>query len=275
MKKSRNILALGIFLLCTASFCLLYVYSAFASGSISINSWKIGQGETNSSTFITNNETSCYVNATTSFSPPEHYDYIYWLVSMSHGFNYFLSGNGTSYGGSSNGSTHGNGRNGAMNATISVFVVYQGQEILNDTKVITQDTIDQIRQEYVDHTNITIPIRSKFASASGGLNYGDYTYAIIQPITDQLTHWDSHYAYEVTHTSGYRNPEHNEDVPGAWGSQHQFGTAIDAAVHNHTGTGYKDNSDAMLLAATNAGADYIQGYPSGYTHVHADWHNDY
>lgn len=164
----------------------------------------------------------------------------------------------------------------SMAVTLKAYDYDVGGEVTRmEQKGIEQDTIDQIRQEYVDHA-ITVPARNKFVSASEHeLNWGDYSYAIIEPAATGLSAWRQEYAYDVTVTSGYRNPEHNEGI-GVWGSQHQYGTAVDAAVHDHTApTGLHNDSDEMLEAAVAASADFTQDYPGdNYSHVHADWRND-
>lgn len=137
-------------------------------------------------------------------------------------------------------------------------------------KTITQDSIDQIRQEYVDH-GISVPARSKFGSDRGDAydNKDDYGYAIHEPARSNLTKWSEEFGHTITISSGYRNPEHNlHHVGGVKNSNHQYGGAIDGAIKDYDGDGSTtDDRQEMYDAAFGLGLKPLD--PDTYrTHIH-------
>jgi len=264
-------------------------YTALAASidEFSFSQWTIGQGAQNSTTFITNNETSCTISAGVTYVAIGTIDGPDWNVTMSHGFTFDNATDTDSYQDTGNGNAHvpanhpTTGRDGAMSVQMYVTLkaeVYNDMVIQIIGKNISQDTTDQIRQEYVDH-GINVQARNAFVAAAGHeLNFGDYNLAILQPAQGRLADWRNEYAHAITVTSGFRNPEHNRhhlNPPGALNSQHQFGTAVDASVvdHDNPPNGRQDDSQEMINAAeaVNPAPGFTQQYSPNYTHVHVDW----
>ena len=291
-------LGVGIFVLSTFAFVFVYAYTALAtdvwSMDISFGSWRIGQGLPWASTFITNSETSCSINATVQYDPDTFpfpiIDGPDWNVTMTHGFSFANADNTAQYNKTASGNAHvpsshpSNGRGNTpmlvtMNVTITCGSDSDSDGALSKTiiKTVKQDTIDQIRQEYVDH-GITVPSRSDFTSSSN-YNSGDYGYAIDRDLNARKSAWAT--ACNVTSadmslSSGYRNPEHNRhhiSPAGALGSRHQYGDALDIYTIdlNDDGKIDKIDSDKMITAARQTGARYWKDYPTRYARVHADW----
>jgi len=200
--------------------------------------WKAGQGQANteSGTFITNTETTCELIVRVAYEDTQP-DTAYtltryaWEVSGSHGFTFTGQSRASgavgttstifSYEGDGTGDEHtatnrshcpnyrgtATPRNGRNDLPIKItvkFVGYYGtnpnnQQKLTLTKTLTQDVIDQIRQEYLDNrriqarhkpgdTAIPIPSRSDFSS-SNSYNDGHYGQMIDKNLSTKQTHW--------------------------------------------------------------------------------------
>lgn len=297
-------LGAGIFTICTLGFVFLYIYTALAvdiyifNCEISFSQWKIGQGYYFSDTFITDTETSCNITARVRYDPDDFpfsiIDGPDWNVTMTHGFIFDRADDTNIYDEIGLGNAHvpsscsNNGRgNTPMSVTMSVTITWgshpdsEGAESKTIVKTITQDTIDQIRQEYVDH-GIPVPSRSAFTKNSS-YNTGDYSYAVDRDLAGRKVNWavalDVDALDELRLSSGYRNPEHNRHhigTPkkrGALKSRHQYGDALDIYTFDVNNDGVIDvtDSDEMIDGAEEAGASKTWGYPPGYVHVHADW----
>ena len=301
-------LGVGFFALCTCAFVFVYTYTGFSTNvegpysmDLSFRSWKIGQSKQyyeNSpapqgvETFITNTETSCKIVARLNYDPddfPLVIDGPDWNVTMTHGFTFANADNTARYDKTASGNAHvpsrhpSNGRgNKPMSVTMKVTVT-SGSDSDSDgaisktiMKNVKQDTIDQIRQEYVDHS-ISVPSRSDFTSSSN-YNSGDYGYAIDRNLAGRKSAWAT--ACNVTSadmrlSSGYRNPEHNRhhigSRLGALRGLHQYGRALDIYTIDLDNDGNIDEVDSNLMAeaAESTGA-WTQTY-SNNKHVHAQW----
>lgn len=142
-----------------------------------------------------------------------------------------------------------NGRNYAFTYTITARV---GKE--KETKVITQDNISKLRQQYVDFNRKrwkekapTVPGRTEFKSSYSTDNYNFQEYghgrdlivmhmgAIAEDIrsneVDSLKQEGDNTVYEPRMTSGYRYPSDKESK-GNPTSLHQYGYAIDFTPHS-------------------------------------------
>ena len=282
-------LGVGIFVLSTFAFVFVYAYTALAtdvwSMDISFGSWRIGQGLPWASTFITNSETSCSINATVQYDPDTFLFPIIdgpdWNVTMTHGFSFANADNTAEYNKTASGNAHvpsshsSNGRgNTPMSVTMTVTITSGSgsDDAISKTiiKIVKQDTRDQIRQEYVDH-EISVPDRSKFGPDRGDAydNQDDYGYAIHEPATGNLTRWSQEFGHAISISSGYRNPEHNlHHVGGVPNSNHQYGIAIDGAIRDYDGDGStEDDRDEMWNTADDLGLDPLDKN-TYHTHIH-------
>ena len=145
-----------------------------------------------------------------------------------------------------------------------------------DTFVLTQDELDELRQEYVDMKKQHIPARTEFVNSStysdpGGhfpfskVNWGDYSWAIFT-IADKLESMYSNYG-PFTLSSGYRNPVHNANLtpPGAPESSHIYGYAADINTIN------PQMWKALEMKAQKLSACCEPWEESTYGHLHVDW----
>ncbi|MDE0484640.1 MAG: hypothetical protein OXI67_18845 [Candidatus Poribacteria bacterium] len=178
------------------------------------------------------------------------------------------------------------------------------------TRTLTQDTIDQMRQEYLDNqrlqqthrpngTAITIPPRSDF-SDSNSYNDGHYSKMIDKNLATKKQHWaqacdkyvgedlkKSHRITSLHKTGGYRNSHHHlyHVLKGsfssttAFGSFHQYGRALDVrtvdmdgdkVLENTRATKWRDSEDMANAAKKYANAGYRKWNYSD-GHVHAQW----
>jgi Peptidase M15 len=136
--------------------------------------------------------------------------------------------------------------NTALTFQITASATLSGQSI-QDTKTVTQDPKDQLREEYYDY-GIPVPTRNEIvASLGAGFNQGNYSVqlsdgletrydAILaayrgRPITVSVGGKQFSSAIpidaSVDISSGYRNPQRNKAKDGAKLSKHMFGQALD------------------------------------------------
>lgn len=165
-----------------------------------------------------------------------------------------------------------------------------GSDTVISNTVITQDEIDQCRQEYVDMNKNHKPTRGEFVDNTtysnpghfsfGEINSGDYDVAIftIAQHLENIREAIGNLAMPVN--SGYRNPIRNASVGGATNSRHIYGDAVDIGLQDWDKDGDKDEDDWILMknAADAEGASYIEPYEDtkpilgvreGW--VHMDW----
>lgn len=148
-----------------------------------------------------------------------------------------------------------------------------GAESKTIVKTIRQDTIDQIRQEYVDH-GISVPARSSFGADRGDAydNMDDYGYAIHEPARSYHALWSKEFKHDIIITSGYRNPEHNtHHVGGTNDSLHQYGRGFDGGIIDYDGDNSTvDDRQGMIDAAEdiNPEPDDVIPYAG---HIHVEW----
>lgn len=152
-------------------------------------------------------------------------------------------------------------------------------------KTITQDVIDQIRQEHVD-LNRQIPPRGDFTDQNE-YDYGHYAKMINRDLAGKRQAWITACnererrpegladltANDLRLTSGYRNPHHNvyhADADAVHGL-HQYGRALDVAQRDIDGDNTNDPQKmAQAARVANPRALFTQVY-STTGHVHADW----
>lgn len=178
------------------------------------------------------------------------------------------------------------GRNGKLSYKITASLTLS--EITYDTRIIiTQDEINQIRQEYIDLEKKVTPGRSSFVNASSYINPGNfsfrdindgtYLYAIFS-IAQHLQNIRNIVNLPMKVISGYRNPVKNVQVKGKEESRHMYGIAADITNdqdYNGDGTHvYKDYNDWFALAkeAWKERATYVEPYKDSGSWVHMDWH---
>ena len=300
-------LGVGIFVLCTCAYVLVYTYTALAQtgipGHIVISTWQIGQGAENSNTFITNSETECDIIAAItigSYSYPD--DGPDWNVTMTrldgtHGFVFPDADDVARYQQTGTRGTHYPTRHGefmsplvvTMKATLT-FGSYGSEPSPPEVprgvsrtviKTIAQDVKDQIRQEYVDH-GISVPDREKFGRDHGDKydNEDDYGYAIHEPARSNLAKWRAQFkrstglSRDIEISGGYRNPEHNWEHLRARGykpsktSNHQYGGAIDGAITDYDGDG--ETSDDRIEMHNAARLQNLRPLPANTyrSHIH-------
>lgn len=244
---------------------------------------------------------------------------IHWEVEMTHGFEFSIvpwqygdTGDletdfcmaGTGIGNSHQPQDHPhNGRGDIVygsfqhNVPMSVTIRFIGwygsdpnnQKMIFKEKVIYQDEIDEVRQEYVDH-DIPVPSRTSFREDQSAYNDGCGGPFVDAGLLGYETAWaaacdaiikekdpnKSITINDLSVSSAYRNPEHNRhhivNPPGAPRSRHQYGDALDVLYVdlNNDGHATKDgDAELMEKAAYNASATKVF-WKTYSTHVHAD-----
>jgi len=185
------------------------------------------------------------------------------------------------------------GRGGPLSYQIMASII-SGKEF-NDKIIITQDEIDQIRQEYIDVTILvnnnhvradTVPARGEFRNQQtyvnlpghfpfDDINGGDYTWVIftIAQNLENIRTAIGNRPMDVR--SGYRNPAHNAGLipnPGAPNSRHIYGDAADIANGDFNGDGDTTNDDRILMRteAKDKGA-CVEPLNLTPWHIHMDW----
>ncbi len=138
------------------------------------------------------------------------------------------------------------GRGGPLSYQIMASIV-SGVEF-NDKIIITQDEIDQIRQEYIDISKRTDDRRYKGPLPAGGVftnsvrsefNSSDYNYWIVNwqiNLADKFDDLEAAYGSDIGLTSGYRNPAKQlktRNNTGKANSFHVYGMAIDYNQGDH------------------------------------------
>ena len=266
--------------------------------------WKVGQGEWDSSTFITNTKTTSELYVEVECFPIPHAGrhprWVYWEIPASHNFIYALSpgqmdhvyfASGSAKGDPSDSAAHSyNGRqNTPMSVTIRFYAVYGCYRCGNMgcdrcklmiQKQLKQDQIDQMRQEYVD-AGLSVPSRDEFV-AGNSTYYTDsdagYAYMLDGGMSQFRSDWERECRKvkadaTLSVNSGYRNPHHNNNhVSGASDtSRHMFGNALDVQGIDMDGDGeYTKATDGekMKKAAQDANSTWEKAYEG---HVHASF----
>ena len=286
-----------------------------------INTWYVGDGHSPSVTFITNEETVCnvyatavYLNSADTDIRPKSSD---WKLNMTHGFQFekteyvFPENFAVSAKGEGDEHTYkkhpNNGRNNKpMWIVIQFHAKYrcpyacaicpnacpyphrsEGEETDHYAIImLVQDSIDQMRQEYIDHGKhgIEIPSYGEMVEANGFYVTRDkgYEHMLDKGLEGFRADWAAECQKMIRDmtgnlnaavlpsnlvlTSGYRNPEHNEhvyvgnppekDPPYVnWDSQHQYGVAMDVVIIDMNGNGLGDSAEdgrLMKEAAWNS-----------------------
>jgi len=215
------------------------------------------------STFVTNTETTCAINATAS-------DACDWTPSVPSGWTCASQTDSQTFAKTATVPTHPDGGRAAgwqitLNTAPKAFT-------FPFTVTATQSATDRIRQMHVDHSNgltppdhLKIPARAHF---DGG--------TAIDPLLCQSAFNGLECAYRdwcedlnavLPIDSGYRNPEYNEDIGGSTRSMHMYGMAIDISPMNDYGgdPGKQDDTEWVYDHRTNYDFDgycYIDS-PSG------------
>jgi hypothetical protein len=154
-----------------------------------------------------------------------------------------------------------------------MLITYYSQ----DQRNITQDEIDQCRQEYVDMNKTTRPDRTIFVDFNtytglGTINFpfleindGQYSWAIFT-IAHKLQDVMNDFGLKMTVSSGYRNPVDNDTIKptGKPNSRHIYGDAADIDI----------SSDAEWLKLCNSAVKEgacIEPHSMAPGWVHMDW----
>jgi hypothetical protein len=253
-------------------------------------------------TFITDDGESCHLVAAARLAGSTS-AVIHWSVVAPVGFILPVDGRWTGPGldvvlrrpGGNPG-----GLGGPLSLTVQARADVNGQECVAGESV-TQDELDQLRQEYVDLARRAVPDRSEFMDAAAfAARYGSrypwlhfedlnwsvngntqarYSYAIIRPeLVEGLDRVRRAYRGIVIN-SGYRNPVHQIEVNApVRESLHQYGCAADLAVLPGPGRGLPNEVDWRRLAeaACSAQAKWVEplassGPNSPGCHVHVDY----
>ena len=148
-----------------------------------------------------------------------------------------------------------------------------GGRLRQSTSSTCGDERDGIIEEYVARGLSVVPSCGHFSANRGSrwfsfaeMNSGDHRWAWIErDLLDGLENIRREYGAPMTITSGYRCPERNEGVGGAWNSPHQFGRAVDVSAET------RDEQTALRALATIFGAKKTLGFPRYPRHVHLEW----
>lgn len=135
------------------------------------------------------------------------------------------------------------GRPGPMGYRVFARVEQESGTLESINKNISQDEVDQCRQEYVDMNKLFKPMRTSFVNeasylnpgdfpftnSSSKINYGQYQWAIFT-IGQNLQNIRNEYGRAMPTSSGYRNPVHNATVSKDRNSPHVYGEAVDIDI---------------------------------------------
>lgn len=173
------------------------------------------------------------------------------------------------------------GRGGPISLTIKAAVLSDGDEVSESVNV-TQDEIDQLRQEYYDMEKLHKPTRGEFVNAQTYVNpghfsfdeincKGDITTWAIFTITQHLENIRAIWNQPMTVNSAYRTPIYNASLkpPGAKNSRHIYGDAADIDVDNNNPQEW-----AALCELAVAKGACIEPYSMARGWVHMDWRTD-
>ncbi len=271
----------------------IYIYQT--EPCIRLGSWQIGQssgsGNTIMTSFITNSEKTCCVKVDVSYCQSQPSSYVYPIedfdfeITMNNGFTVSNRVESTSGPAASllspstifsvDAKLEGikdttqvetcdelNGRNNIPMKVTVKFKGYYGsghpKKTVTLEKTWTQDTLDEIRQEYVDMTpsgsraELPVPSKSSFVPTISGngndlWNTGHYEYMIDDGLTGKKSSWLGEVnTYRTANTlseftdrefrvnSAYRNPYHQRfhvnapsGVVASFHSRHCYGDALD------------------------------------------------
>ena len=266
--------------------------------------WKIGQssgyGNTIMSSFITNSETTCGVEVEVSYCNSQPSSYVLpitkydFVITMNNGFSVTKKYSKTTGPDASsldpattfsidaklegprdqeNIACPLNGReNRSMEVTVT-FTGYYGSDPNNQktvtlTKTWKQDTVDILRQEYVDLTpsgkraELPVPSKTSFeqtisSNGTDGWNTGHYSVMIDDGLKNKKAKWLAEVNKnregkndskgnalsmfsdaDFVVTSAYRNPYHQRfHVGGSFHSRHCYGDALDVSTLDVDGDG--------------------------------------
>jgi len=173
-----------------------------------------------------------------------------------------------------------NGRGDPLAYKITAKVTAYGYIFPAKPVTITQDEIDQCRQEYIDMNKARVPERGEFSNSGGTehftfdeLNSGHYSWGIItDALYTGLEATRTNYSHPMDVSSGYRNPIHNADEGGVPESRHIYGLAADIYVRDLNGNGDIERSEWDVLAdAAEAAGAWVEPWEDTGTWVHMDW----
>ncbi|HEA47404.1 MAG TPA: hypothetical protein ENH97_03230, partial [bacterium] len=220
-------------------------------------------------TFITSSNTTCAIAATATVTPPAAS--VSWEVTVPNDWS-ASGGTGTSFSQTATVPRHPDGgRPSGMKITLKATATHQNKTA-SATASATQTGTDRIRNMYIDHI-IKIPYRSEFAGTNISLK-SKVTQGHSK-IQTAYSEWAGS-PQSLPIESGYRNPEHNQDVRGKLKSVHQYGWAIDISpIPDNKEPGKQDDSDYIAnYALEHADAKYVEQYPNkNYNEVHIHWEN--
>ncbi len=182
-----------------------------------------------------------------------------------------------------------NGRGFPLNYIVTARVTVNGLILTSNTRSIIQDVRDQIRQEYIDKSKNIKPSRSEFVSAQtyqnpgnfpiSEVNTSDYPTWCIFKIASNLQAVRNYVECSLNGlgmsiSSGYRNPIHNDPIPGAaLESKHIYGKAADIRLYDFNQDGLRDYDDWIILSngAYMQGATKVENFQDTPTWCHMEW----
>lgn len=221
-------------------------------------------------------------NVVAKFSFPAHSDTSYYTIAHSCGGNAARR---------SRRPKHRDGEPMKINVKFSAKT-YSGASV-SLTLPLSQDEIDQIRQEHVDYDRV-IPSRGSFRDSDGDYSnfghvfydFGHYDKMIDAGLKGYQQKWvakmNALYRKgktalamgDFTLNSAYRNPHHNFEHAKSKRSRlspHMYGYALDIDGRDLDGISGADQQKMVDAAyAVEPRARFSQKYPDK-THVHADW----
>lgn len=230
--------------------------------------------------FITNTDTSCDINGVAGTTPEDLGTNVNWTVIVPQGWSVQDQQHSLNYSQTATVPTHPDGGRPA-DMQIQVRATYDcNGTVVEQTVTATQSATDRIRQMYIDH-NIKIPDRGEF----GGGTTIAVKNEVVQGRNNVLTayrNWCNNQTIGLWgRTSGYRNPEQNEDLsdnpnsPSAGTSLHQYGWAEDfGPITTDCGeAGTADDANFITGYLLNHGARFSYNFlgNSGQHYVHHDY----
>jgi hypothetical protein len=156
------------------------------------------------------------------------------------------------------------GRIGPLSYVIEATVTVAGSS-QTTVEIITQDNLDELRQEYIDLPDRVPQDRIEFdkdAPAYAGLlgaaaEPSRFQWHILRNLNQHAVDTDSQYTGDLRVTSGYRTPVGNSQLSGsAATSNHQYGKALD--FNQQSSSENYDAFEAALVAGAAADS-YLRG----------------
>ena len=176
------------------------------------------------------------------------------------------------------------GRTGPLSYTVTARVTIN-KKTYEETKIVTQDKIDELRQEYEDMDGRTSKVRTDFDTDAADVSYPrlldspdiesdrheKWHILRLHNLNQHARDVDNNYSGNLRVTAGYRCPRGNATAGGVPTSNHQDGVALDFNQQDS-----QKNYDAFT-AAYNAGArkdSYLKASKGDY-YITFFWYEQY